>query len=1316
MVYKAQDTRSGEDVAVKLITAPHAEGGLKQRIQREMDILTRLAHPNIVQCFDAGTLPDGRLYLVLEWLEGEDLSDFKLRAPMGLRRVLELLEQVGDALELAHRHGIIHRDVKPANIFLMRPEVGAPLECRVLDFGVAKIPQSDVALTHAGAILGTPSYMAPEQANQATEVDGRADLFSLGVVAFELLAGRMPWESPTDLARLARILVERALPLKNLLPEVPDPVAELVDSMLEIDLPRRMDAAAAVRDIARGCLDALPAEALDRSYGRPQPAIAQLVRAETVDAPRLEPVVAPPPRLAPRWEDAKGAFKEVSVVTDAAAQDDSEHNDFTQLLDAISIPTPVLLARSDARLPVEELPNVAWAEADATEALNALSSAEIAAYQPTKKGAARFDEWLSYVEHRPGTMLFGRVAELERLRARALMPLTTSRPSYTVVVGPAGIGKTHVRSELLRMVCAIPKPPRVLSGRAEEPLRTTPFALLRRLLLAELNLQGDEPGEVQREKLLRLLPGADEVARLTAEVERRFARAEPPREITGEGPTRFFSGPLPAPPGAPSRAGPPPEEERAVLAAFAAEALRIPYPELPAVVSARRQPSTFAERQQRALEVILRAMAEREGLIVLVDDAHFLDAPSAAVLRRLVEPGRSLPVALVAFGLVHFLERDTRDASPLADVESLGAELMDLLPLEPRAGRELVRSLVRGEVESSSLETLVRKAAGNPLYLEQLVRALQASGDLDLDERGEHVLSADGHGELVPPTVAAAVSARISRMEPKLQKLLTAASVFGEVFWAEGVAALAELDLEEVTIGLDRLLLEHVVRRRSSSRHPRQTELEFTHAAIRSVALSRLKRRRRRQFEGAAVTWLEKAGEGDPAVLARHVGRSGEHGRASELYADAAERCLGLGDLVSAAVLADEGLHLEEGPAEVAARPRLLELAERIALARGDVEAAREALEQLGGLLTEPKALASLVERRARVAFVAGRFEEARSEAEAARRAFEALGQKEAVARAELAAAEASEELGEVRAALRGYLGAQAVLGAKNGPAQGAAARGLARIAIASGDYRSAENRFRGALVFGRTQRDQRAIFLAELGLAEVARLIGEPIRAREYLEEAERAAASSEERLEVEVHRAQLLIEERRFEDASHRLQLLVEEAEGLGAGAAHRRAALALARLPPRLGSPSARARVSLGEALESARSEEPALAPVLELALAWAEAERGDEAAARERAARALECFTREGALRGEEPPAFLHAHARVLERLGGAPAEVQRGMRAAVTQLDTISSRLERKSRHRYLDRWMARGLIEDASRVGLALSRDVSSNRIAIDRG
>jgi eukaryotic-like serine/threonine-protein kinase len=211
-------------VAVKVVRPDLLEDqDARRRFRREAQIVARLQHPGIVSIFDFGTLAGGGAYLVMELVRGEDLRRVLHReGRLEPARAVKILAAVCAAIEAAHREGVLHRDLKPENILLP----GGEIEAKVLDFGVAKLladvaqsesnPEGETmaALTIAGTIIGTPAYMAPEQLS-ATDLDARTDVFALGVIAYEMLCGDLPFSrgSLTDVilaqARGARPLTER---------------------------------------------------------------------------------------------------------------------------------------------------------------------------------------------------------------------------------------------------------------------------------------------------------------------------------------------------------------------------------------------------------------------------------------------------------------------------------------------------------------------------------------------------------------------------------------------------------------------------------------------------------------------------------------------------------------------------------------------------------------------------------------------------------------------------------------------------------------------------------------------------------------------------------------------------------------------------------------------------------------------------------------------------------------------------------------------------------------------------------------------------
>src|SRR6188474_1226911 len=198
-VYLADDPKHHRQVAIKVFNADLAEVLGKDRFLREIELTAGLAHPHILPLYDSG-VADGFAYYVMPFVEGKTLRDHlaeKGRLP--LDEALRIVKGVADALAFAHRKGIVHRDIKPENVLL---QAGHPL---VADFGIARAMSlvGDVAMTQTGMVVGTPSYMSPEQTVGDSAVDGRSDIYSLGCLLFEALTGSPPFKSggPADIAR-----------------------------------------------------------------------------------------------------------------------------------------------------------------------------------------------------------------------------------------------------------------------------------------------------------------------------------------------------------------------------------------------------------------------------------------------------------------------------------------------------------------------------------------------------------------------------------------------------------------------------------------------------------------------------------------------------------------------------------------------------------------------------------------------------------------------------------------------------------------------------------------------------------------------------------------------------------------------------------------------------------------------------------------------------------------------------------------------------------------------------------------------------------
>ncbi|GLZ11627.1 hypothetical protein Acsp04_18620 [Actinomadura sp. NBRC 104425] len=247
-VWSATDLRLGRPVAVKILSrGTEADERAVARFRREAEIAGGLRHPGITVLFDFDA-DDGRLFLVMELLRGRDLAAVMAAHPHGMPPALacDLAAQIADALAAAHERGVVHRDVKPANVMVLPDQ-----KIKILDFGIARYADRTSDLT-GGAAIGTPSYMAPEQFEGDAAPDARTDLYALGAVLFFMLTGRRPFEADTAPALIKEILLTEPPRVRDLRPEVPADLDRLVAALLAKNPADRPAQARLVADVLRG--------------------------------------------------------------------------------------------------------------------------------------------------------------------------------------------------------------------------------------------------------------------------------------------------------------------------------------------------------------------------------------------------------------------------------------------------------------------------------------------------------------------------------------------------------------------------------------------------------------------------------------------------------------------------------------------------------------------------------------------------------------------------------------------------------------------------------------------------------------------------------------------------------------------------------------------------------------------------------------------------------------------------------------------------------------------------------------------------------
>lgn len=289
-VYKGTHVLMDKTVAIKVLrSALAADEKIVARFSREARAASRISHPHALSVTDFGEDENGTVFLVMEYLNGRTLKQvIRDDGPLPLPRIVEITRQVGDALAAAHAQGVVHRDLKSDNIMLLDMTTAGDY-AKVLDFGIAKINEPegkfDPGLTAPNLVVGTPQYMSPEQCSQDTEIDSRSDIYSLGVILFEMLVGHVPFSGESATMVMMRHLQEPVPSVLEERPDVPPPVGRVVS------------------------------RAMAKVPGNRYQNIAELLEDLTIAAGMIVPVPAPPPR-------AKTTSQSAGIATGAHGDDE----------------------------------------------------------------------------------------------------------------------------------------------------------------------------------------------------------------------------------------------------------------------------------------------------------------------------------------------------------------------------------------------------------------------------------------------------------------------------------------------------------------------------------------------------------------------------------------------------------------------------------------------------------------------------------------------------------------------------------------------------------------------------------------------------------------------------------------------------------------------------------------------------------------------------------------------------------------------------------------------------------------------------------
>lgn len=880
-VYRALDVeQGGEPVALKVIkrrgpaaprgdddrtrglsgqstSAPVDTQQLLDSFQHESELLADLRHPSIVKHVSHGQTAAGDPYLAMEWVEGEDLKARLEREPLSVEQTVRLGLRLTEGLAAAHRVGVVHRDIKPSNIMLPSGNVS---QAKIADFGIAQFTQYVVVPG------GTPGYMAPELHLDTGHIDARADVYSLGLLLTRCLSRADNREGlpGTEDLQTATIVEASAVGVDGttLGLDAPADLDELLRRMLSTDRALRPAHGGVVSSALQAISAGLAFDGSSVVSARERQLVGVIrVQLDDQAPPAREAIAA----VLDKFDATSRALYAKTIIVVLGSRVSEGDQNLRSALCALELrrvcpqadvvlvlgQVPPHTERSLVAMTKELLEAAGPRPYDEPGERPVLIDPQSANLFDVRFEVERGDAVSRLLRERrelaASRLLLGRpspwvgrAAEFDRMLLVYLDAIAAREPRTVLLQAEAGMGKSRIAQEFLGALETTATPPQVWIARGDPVSAGSPFSLLGQVIRSMAGIVDGESEDRRRDKLHRRL-------------------------------AEYFVGP-----------------ELAQVESFLGELCGAPFPSEHCLklLVARQDPKFMAEQTRQAWAALVTAASGRRPVVLVLDDCQWGDLATLRYCDHVMRSSASHSMVLVAMV--------RPGASPWATVGAASQfTRIQLLGLSRDSSLEFLHDVLGADLDPRLAERLVERAAGNPLYLEELARAIGQRGSEDLGD-----------------TIAAMMHSRLQSLGFDARQILRAASVFGQVFWLDGVVALRQRGSARALVRewLDELVELELVVHRPVSRFLGDEEYEFHHQSVRDAAYGMLTEQDTLAAHRSVASWLRAHGERDAYVLAEHSRHGGESAQAARYYVEAARKAFARQEFDAVTEMTERGL------------------------------------------------------------------------------------------------------------------------------------------------------------------------------------------------------------------------------------------------------------------------------------------------------------------------------------------------------------------------------------------------------------------------